>query len=293
MNTSDGLLRWLMGLDRHQLAKVLANRPDTLEPPWPRRLDGLAARLSSFPSIAEAAQALATPQAQVLRAVQLCQVLGPEPTPIADVARWLGTETAVVESIVDGLADLAFAWITDGGIELPEPLQSDSYSIYGLGRPVDTLVGDHTLPVVTQLAHRLGLPVSGQKRNIVGRIAAFFRDGERVRKLVATAPEATRLLLADVALHGPEREGFDHYSVRGTPAAWALDKGLLFGTHYGTMYMPLEVSLASARPPMSARTPSRPRPRPPRSGYWTGFRPSSTSPPNRCRCSRTARSARG
>ena len=250
MNSSDGLLRRLAGLDRHQLAKVLANRPDALAPPWPRRLNGLAARLSSHLSLAEATLALSTPQAQVLRAIQLCQVLGSEPTPPADVAKWLDAETAVVESIVDGLAELAFAWITDGGIELPEPLQSDGYRIYGLGRPVDVLLADLTLPVVIQLARGFALPTSGRKRDIVDRIVAFFRDGERVRELVATAPGATRELLAEIARNGPEREGLVQYGQPqpGTPGAWALHHGLLFGTYYGGAYMPLEVSLALRGP---------------------------------------------
>lgn len=250
MHTSDGLLRRLAGLDRHQLAKLLANRPDALAPPWPRRLEGLAARLSSHLSLAEASMTLTTPQAQVLRAVQLCQVLGPEPTPPADVARWLGTGTAEVESIVDELADFAFAWITDGGIELPEPLQSDSYSIYGLGRPVDVLMGDLPLPAATEMARGFGLPVSGRKRDIAERIVAFFRDGEKVRALVATAPAATRKLLEEIAHDAPERDGLIQYGqpVPGTAAGWALDRGLLFGTYSGSGYMPLEVSLALRGP---------------------------------------------
>lgn len=250
MSTSDGLLRRLAGLDRHQLAKVLANRPDALAPPWPRRLEGLAARLSSHLSLAEASLALSTPQAQVLRAVQLCQVLGPEPTPPADVARWLGTEPSVVESIVDGLAELAFAWTTDGGIELPEPLQSDSYSIYGLGRPVDVLFRDTTMADLAQLAKGFGLPSTGRKRELSERLLAFFRDGDRVRKLVGKAPEATRALLAEIALDGPERHGLVQYGrpLPGSPAAWALDRGLLFGTYDGSAYMPLEVSLALRGP---------------------------------------------
>ena len=250
MQNSDGLLRRLAGLDRHQLAKVLANRSDALAPPWPRRLDELAARLSSHLSLAEAAQALSTPHAQVLRAIQLCQVLGSEPTPPADVARWLGTETAVVESIVDELADVAFAWMTDGGIELPEPLQSDSYSIYGLGRPVDVLVGELTLPAVTQMARGFDLPTSGRKRDIVERIVAFFRDGKKVRELVATAPGPTRELLVEFAHGEPERAGLVPYgrAEPGTPIAWALHHGLLFTTYYGSAYMPLEVSLALRGP---------------------------------------------
>ncbi len=246
---TDVLLRRLAGLDRHQLAKLLANRPDALAPPWPRRLDGLAARLSSPMSMEEAARALTTPQAQVLRAVQLCEVLGSRPTPVAEAAKWLGTGTDVVESIVDGLADRALAWITDGGIVLPEPMRSDSYQIYGLGRPVSFLLADLPQPQLIQMAKGLGLTATGRKKEVFDRLVGFFRDADGLRELIVTAPKATQELLIEMALEGPEREGlmvFGH--TRDTPSAWALERGLLFGTYYGTTYMPLEVSLALRGP---------------------------------------------
>ena len=93
MTTADELLGRLAALDRDGLAKVLAHRPDVLHEPWPRRLDVVAARLASARSVDDAGLGLSLPQVQVVRAVQLCYALGRRPTPIAEIARLLGTTT--------------------------------------------------------------------------------------------------------------------------------------------------------------------------------------------------------
>ncbi|MGW4800100.1 hypothetical protein ACWEPC_47555, partial [Nonomuraea sp. NPDC004297] len=43
----DHLLGWLRTLDEDRLGRVLANRPDAIAAPWPRRLDTLAQRLGN------------------------------------------------------------------------------------------------------------------------------------------------------------------------------------------------------------------------------------------------------
>ena len=50
----DHLLGWLRTLDEDRLGRILANRPDAIAAPWPRRLDTLAQRLSNGFAVMEA-----------------------------------------------------------------------------------------------------------------------------------------------------------------------------------------------------------------------------------------------
>ncbi|MBE1499499.1 hypothetical protein H4696_006599 [Amycolatopsis lexingtonensis] len=231
MTTAEELLGRLVGLDRDELAKVLAHRPDVLAEPWPRRLDVVAARLASLESVDEALLGLSLPQAQVLRAVQLCDALRQEPVPLDDVRRLLGG--AAIESFVDELAERALLWREAGRVVVPEVLQRHSFRAEGLGRPVADLLAELTTIQRARLARNLGVPPEDLIRH--------FRDGDRVRELFATAPEATRKVLRDMADGVPEVDGMP-------PLGWALDHGFLFGTYYGGTAMPIEISLALRGP---------------------------------------------
>ncbi|MGW3960261.1 helicase-associated domain-containing protein [Amycolatopsis sp. NPDC005003] len=239
MTTADELLGRLAGLDKDALAKVLAHRPDVLAEPWPRRLDVVAARLASAESVDAALLALPLPLVQVLRAVQLCHAIGRRPVPVAEVARLLGA--ADVESHVDELADRALLWRDANGITLPALLHRTGFGAEGLGQPVANLLGELGTSRLAALSRALGLPGSGRKPELLRELVGFFRDGERVRELFATAPEETRKPLRDMADGVPEVEGV-------APAGWAFDHGFLFGTYFGTATMPIEVSLALRGP---------------------------------------------
>ncbi len=241
MTTADELLGRLAGLDKAALAKVLAHRPDVLQEPWPRRLDVVAARLASGGSVDAALLGLPMPLVQVLRAVQLCYALGWRPAPVAEVARLLGTDAATVESSVDELAERALLWGDEDGVELPELLHRNSFGAEGLGRPVENLLGELGTSRLATLSRALGLPDSARKPELLRGLVRFFRDGESVRELFATAPAETRKLLLDMAGGVPEVEGL-------VPAGWAFDHGFLFGTYHGTVAMPIEVSLALRGP---------------------------------------------
>ncbi|MEV7093118.1 helicase-associated domain-containing protein [Amycolatopsis sp. NPDC051045] len=241
MTTADELLGRLAGLDRDALAKVLAHRPDVLEEPWPRRLDVVAARLASAESVDAALLGLPMPLVQVVRAVQLCYALGQRPAPVGEVARLLGTGTGTVESSVDELAEHALLWREADGIMLPELLHRNSFHAEGLGQPVANLLGELGTTRLAKLSQVLGLPGTARKPELLLGLVRFFRDGDRVRELFATAPEGTRKLLLDMADGVPEAEGL-------APAGWAFDHGFLFGTYYGTVAMPIEVSLALRGP---------------------------------------------
>jgi XPB/Ssl2-like helicase family protein len=245
MTTADELLGRLAGLDRERLAKVLTHRPDVLQEPWPRRLDVVAARLASPESVNEALLGLSMPQAQVVIAVQLCHALGLRPVPVGEVARLLGTEPATVESFVDELAERALLWRDPDGITLPELLQKDSFRAEGLGQSVANLLGGLTTARLMQLSKALGLPDASRRPTLLLGLVRFFRDGDRVREVFATAPEETRKVLRDMADGVPEVEGMMAFH---TPEGWAFDHGFLFGTYYGSAAMPIEVSLALRGP---------------------------------------------
>ncbi|GHG05351.1 MULTISPECIES: helicase-associated domain-containing protein [Amycolatopsis] len=239
MTTADELLGRLAALDKDALAKVLAHRPDVLDEPWPRRLDVVAARLAAPESIDAALLRLPMPLVQVLRAVQLCYALGRRPAPVEDVSRLLGA--ADVGSYVDELAERALLWWDADGIALPEPLRRNSFAAEGLGQPVANLLGELGTSRLAKLSKALGLPDAARKPELLLGLVGFFRDGERVRELFATAPEETRKLLLDMAGGVPEVQGL-------VPAGWAFDHGFLYGTFYGTVAMPIEVSLALRGP---------------------------------------------
>ncbi|ADJ41994.1 hypothetical protein AMES_0166 [Amycolatopsis mediterranei S699] len=241
MTTADELLGRLAGLDTAALAKVLAHRPDVLQDPWPRRLDVVAARLAAAESIDAALLGLPTPLVQVMRAVQLCYALGQRPAPVAEVARLLGTDAGAVESIVDDLAERALLWPAADGVVLPELLHRNSFAAEGLGQPVGGLLGELGTSRLAKLSRALGLPDTERKPQLLLGLVQFFRDGDAVRDLFATAPEETQKLLRDMAEGVPEVQGL-------APAGWAFDHGFLYGTYYGTVAMPIEVSLALRGP---------------------------------------------
>ncbi|WP_410587315.1 helicase-associated domain-containing protein [Amycolatopsis sp. lyj-23] len=241
MTTADELLGRLASLDQTALAKVLAHRPDVLEDPWPRRLDVVAARLGAAESIDAVLLRLPTPLVQVMRAVQLCYAVGRRPAPVEEVARLLGTDAGTVESAVDELGERALLWRDPDGVVLPDLLRRNSFGPEGLGRPVAELLGELGTSRLAKLSRTLGLPDDLRKPQLLLGLVRFFRDGDGVREVFATAPEETRKLLLDMAGGVPEVDGV-------APAGWAFDHGFLFGTYFGTVAMPIEVSLALRGP---------------------------------------------
>lgn len=67
------IVGWLTSLDEDRLARVLANRPDAIAPPWPRRMDALAHRLTDTFAVMEVMRGLPLPTLELLQA---CLVAG-------------------------------------------------------------------------------------------------------------------------------------------------------------------------------------------------------------------------
>ncbi len=251
------LLDWLRGLDEQHLTRVLSNRPEALDLPWPRRLDDLALRLAEPGSVMLALRGLCMPELQLLRALQLCYALSAGDVVLAGaVTCRLDAAKSDVTRTVDGLAARALAWICgDGSIRLVEPLRGMSLEQYGLGVSVAEVLPRCTVDQLKGMASMLGVPVGGRKQQIVDALLGFFRDPDNIAGLAATAPADAAALLTECAWHGPTIECYlgsfgiaARHDQPERPWRWAAKRGLLWDTYEGTAHMPLEVALALRGP---------------------------------------------
>lgn len=265
----DGLLGWLSELNVEQLSRVLENRQDALDPPWPRRLDDLARRLSTQRSVVRATRDIPTPAMQVLRAAQLGYALGfSGGVGLTWMEKWLDVQEADLRAEgLEALVDRALAWVDRSGlIRLPEALRCAGYGDYRLGEPLADMLPMLNVEQLKQLCRRIGLG-GGRKQQILDRLLEFYRAGERVRALLDDAPDEAVEFLTEGAWHGPNVNcylGSWFFSRYGrsmgqqSPAHWAADHGLLWRNRDGTGHLPLEVGLALRGP--AYRLPFDPEP---------------------------------
>ncbi|WP_155339758.1 helicase-associated domain-containing protein [Acrocarpospora corrugata] len=244
----DHLIAWLTTLDEDRLARVLANRPDAIAAPWPRRLDALAHRLGNTFAVMEVMRGLPLPPLELLQA---CLVIGGKPTE-DELARFLGVSTSEVIPWLDRLYDCALAWPgQDGRIHLAEAVARWWTAPCGLGEPLSTYLDSWMLNTegLRRICRALGLPPQGGKRQMVARATALLGDPERLTDLVSGAPDGTVGVLDDFAWDGPVRSvDGNRFLNAGTPEQWAADRGLLFRTQWDVAEMPREVALALRGP---------------------------------------------
>ncbi len=277
---------WLSGLESRQLERVLAARPDAVEPPEPRSLGELADRLQRPASVALVLPRLARPHLQMVEALA---ALGPAPrTALADLLGATGAEGARgLEAALGALADYALVWPdAEGLLHMAVPLQEAWDAPLGLDEPLARLLADMTSEELRRMLATLGVrPPAGTKQQRLTALVAHHSDPERVTALVAEAPAATRELLErrasdETGLPGAQAE----FVVLGVPrpdsgpaARWALERGLLVKDRHGhgPALMPAEVALAlrgdTWHAPFCRPCPKCvPRPSPRRT--WTGRR---------------------
>ncbi|GII55337.1 hypothetical protein Pth03_37260 [Planotetraspora thailandica] len=244
----DHLIGWLTALDEDRLARVLANRPDALAAPWPRRLDALAQRLTDGFALTEVMRGLPLPPLEILQA---CLVIGGRPTE-DELARFLGVSASEVIPWLDRLYDHALAWPgLDGRITLPGAVARWWAAPCGLGEPLSSYLDSWMLntEALRRLCRNLGLPYQGGKRNAAVKVVASLSDHERLAALVGEAPDGTLGMLDDFAWDGPVRSvDGNRFVTPGTPERWAADHGLLFRTQWDVAEMPREVALALRGP---------------------------------------------
>ncbi|GLW10644.1 hypothetical protein Misp01_57720 [Microtetraspora sp. NBRC 13810] len=255
----DHLLGWLKTLDEDRLARVLANRPDAIAAPWPRRLDTLAQRLGNGFAVMDAMRGLPLP---CLEVAQACLVLG-ENAGADRLARLLDVPEADVLPWLDELYDHALAWPdATGGIRLAGAVSRWWTAPCGLGEPLAHYLNSWTISpdALRTLGRALDLPPHGTKRRLVTRVVEILTDPAVVRELIGGAPEGTLRLLEEFAWDGPARDvDGARFVVPGTAEKWAADHGLLFRPSWNVAEMPREVALAvrgpDYHPPLTPQPP--------------------------------------
>ncbi|MER6945417.1 helicase-associated domain-containing protein [Nonomuraea sp. NPDC000554] len=254
----DHLLGWLRTLEEDRLGRILANRPDAIAAPWPRRLDTLAQRLGNGFAVMEAMRGLPLP---CLELAQACLALR-EATP-ERLAAFVGVPAAELTPWLDRLYDHALAWPgADGVVHLAEGVARWWTAPLGLGEPLDHYLNSWTISndMLRALARNLGLPPHGNKRRTIARAAETLGDPDRLDALLRDAPDGTRPLLDGFAWDGPVRdvEG-GRFVMPGTPEKWAADHGLLYRPSWHVAEMPREVALClrgpSYHPPFTPDAP--------------------------------------
>lgn len=243
----DHLLGWLKTLDEERLTRVLANRPDAIAPPWPRRLDTLAQRLSAGPAVSAVLRGLPLPSLEV---AQAALALG-DGVDLEALARFMGVPEAETAPWVDLLFDHALAWPDDEGrIRIAGGVARWWTAPCGLGEPLTHYLNSWTVSAdaLRALARTLGLP-NGQKRQTIAKITEVLSDPGRLAALLERAPKGTRQLLDEFAWDGPARDvDGGRFVLPGSPQKWASDHGLLFRPGWNAAEMPREVALALRGP---------------------------------------------
>ncbi|MDF5755722.1 helicase-associated domain-containing protein [Spongiactinospora sp. TRM90649] len=244
----DHLLGWLRTLDEDRLARLLANRPDAIAAPWPRRLDTLAQRLGNGFAVMEALRGLPLP---CLETAQACAVLGGSPTP-AELARLLDVREEDVRPWLDRLFDHALGWPDDDGrVHLAQAVSRWWAAPCGLGEPLSSYLNSWTISTdaLRSLARGLGVASHGPKRRVAAKVTEILTDPAQVEALLETAPAGGRKLAEEFAWDGPVRDvDGGRFVTPGTPEKWAADHGLLYRPSWNVAEMPREVALAVRGP---------------------------------------------
>jgi hypothetical protein len=255
------LSRWLGTLDARRLARLLALRPESLTAPLPRTLGELAGRLQGRFGVIEAFGSVPLPAVQVLETVSAfdCRTR-------ADLADLLG-EDGLDEALAT-LTDRALLWEYDGLLAVAGEVASGLGYPLRLGPGVAELLAQRTVAELRGIAAELDLAAPAMKKSLQRELAAFYADGNWIRRLVAGAPAETREVLDALTWHGPVLRGSANVFGGGAgprylgPEEWAVRRGLLHPDGWQQLAMPREVALALRgpdwRPPFDPWPPTPP-----------------------------------
>ncbi|MFC4119221.1 helicase-associated domain-containing protein [Nonomuraea zeae] len=243
----DHLLGWLRTLEEDRLGRILANRPDAIAAPWPRRLDTLAQRLGNGFAVMETLRDLPLP------CLQLAEAALAMSRPTAErLADFVGVPASEVTPWLEHLYDHALAWPGDDGvIRLAEGVSRWWAAPLGLGEPLGHYLNSWTISndALHALARNLGLPAQGNKRRTITRVTEALSDAGRVESLLRAAPGGTAPLLGRFAWEGPARDvDGGRFVTPGTPEKWCADHGLLFRPSWHVAEIPREVAICLRGP---------------------------------------------
>ncbi|MEV1169718.1 helicase-associated domain-containing protein [Nonomuraea sp. NPDC049784] len=243
----DHLLGWLRKLNEDRLGRILANRPDAIAAPWPRRLDTLAQRLGNGFAVMETLRCLPLP------CLQLAEAALAMTRPTAErLADFLDAPLEEVTPWLEYLYDHALAWPGDEGvIHLAEGVARWWSAPLGLGEPLDHYLNSWSIgnDALHALTRNLGLSSQGNKRRVIARVTQALGDRERVNTLVRGAPDGTIPLLDRFAWQGPALNvDGGRFVTPGTPEKWCADHGLLFRPSWHVAEIPREVAICLRGP---------------------------------------------
>ena len=239
---------------------LLRMRPDAMAAPQPLTLGELAGRLALPHGVMSALNGVDRPSFQVLEALA---ALG-DGAPRAEVRALLAgegdDESAGFAAVLTGLFRRGLAWPEGASPEgevlrLAEPLRDWPVGAgpLGLGPPAAALLPQLTADVLRRITRELGVPVTGRRKDeLVAEALRVLGDRDRVRAVVAAAPQAVRALLDKAARRGTadlyQRIYFPQRARDDDPYGWAVAHGLLIQLDWLPPVMPAEVALALRGP---------------------------------------------
>ncbi|MFV2174085.1 helicase-associated domain-containing protein [Actinomadura sp. LOL_016] len=250
---------WLAGLSREELAGLLTERPDAMADPEPLTLGELAERLSGPRGVMAAFVTCDLPLVQFAEALA---ALGGTAARAAAEAL-LGAAPDDFERVLDELVRRGLVWPADDLLQLVEPLREWPIGDgpLGLGPSAAVLLPHLRVEDLRRIVRGLGVePPGKRKAELLDAALAGLGDAERVRRVVAAAPQRERHLIEKIARAGRVDDHQGIYLVgQESPYAWALARGLLVQPDWLEPLMPAEVALALRGPAYQAPfTPAAP-----------------------------------
>ncbi|MEV5338395.1 helicase C-terminal domain-containing protein [Streptomyces sp. NPDC052676] len=237
----------LRGRDDASLAGLLRSRPDLITP-VPTDLTQLATRAGTRASVVRALERLDRFASQTAQALAVAG----DPASYDELLGLMAGDdrdpvvAAALPRAVGVLREQALVWGDDERLRLvrtarellaPSPQHP---SPTGLGPTVQEATAGMSPGRIQEIVAAAGLPSTHDAVSAVASLSALFRDRERMRALLAEAPEESRQVLERLVWGPP------YGQVTADPAPrlrWLLDRGLLLPTAPGTVVLPREVAL--------------------------------------------------
>ncbi len=246
----------LRTLTQDQLTGLVSIRRDATFEPAPTTADQLAERLLHPSSMVAACALLTLPELQVAEAAAALGA-GCGTARLADLLD-VPEDDPDLAAALRRLAGLVLIWPHDGGLAAGHLGVAFSHPL-DLGPGAADLLVTLNPNELRKLAKLYGVAGNGRDA-LIGKLAAWLARPENVRGMVTQAPAdvLVRLRTMAAATFGPSATMF------GTPQQappWAVDRGLVIRSAWGSSQMPREVTLALREgyvAPFDARPPSVP-----------------------------------